>query len=38
MIWGVLGGPWDLVTTHNWAYNPTYRSTKWADRGYPNCK
>ena len=26
MIWGVRGGPWDLVTTHNWAYNPTYRS------------
>ena len=20
----VLGGPWDLGTTHNWDYNPTY--------------
>ena len=20
----LLGGPWDLVTTYNWAYNPTY--------------
>ena len=20
----VLGGSWDLVTTYNWAYNPTY--------------
>ena len=19
----LLGGPWDLVTTYNWAYNPT---------------
>ena len=19
----VLGGPWDLVTTYNWDYNPT---------------
>ena len=23
-ILGGLGGPWDLVTTYNWAYNPTY--------------
>ena len=21
---GVLGGPWDLVSTYNWDYNPTY--------------
>ena len=20
----ILGGPWDLVTTYNWAYEPTY--------------
>ena len=20
----VLGGPWDLVTTYNWAYNPAH--------------
>ena len=20
----ILGGPWDLVNTYNWAYNPTY--------------
>ena len=20
----LLGGSWDLVTTYNWAYNPTY--------------
>ena len=30
----LLGGPWDLVTTYNWAYNPP----KWAYRGYPNYK
>ena len=28
--WGLLGGPWDLVTTYNWAYNPTYNPPKWA--------
>ena len=22
--WGLLGGPWDLVTAYNWSYNPTY--------------
>ena len=22
----VLGGPWDLVTTYNWDYNPTYNA------------
>ena len=22
--YSVLGGPWDLVTTYNWDYNPTY--------------
>ena len=21
---GILGGPWDLVSTYNWDYNPTY--------------
>ena len=20
----LLGGPWDLVTTYNWGYNPTH--------------
>ena len=34
----VLGGPWDLVTTYNWAYNPTYSPPKWAYGGYPNYK
>ena len=24
----LLGGPWDLVTTYNWAYNPTYNPFK----------
>ena len=33
---GLLGGPWDLVTTYNWAYNPDYNHPKWAYRGYPN--
>ena len=31
-------GSWDLVTTYNWAYNPTYNPPKWAYRGYPNYK
>ena len=31
----LLGGSWDLVTTYNWAYNPTYNPPKWAYRGYP---
>ena len=31
----LLEGSWDLVTTYNWAYNPT---TKWPYRGYPNYK
>ena len=22
---GLLGGPWDIVTTSNWDENPTYR-------------
>ena len=34
----LLGDPWDLVTTYNWAYNPTYNPSKWASRGYPNSK
>ena len=21
---GLLGGSWEIVTTYNWAYNPTY--------------
>ena len=25
----LLGGPWDFVTTYNWAYNPTYSPSKW---------
>ena len=32
----ILGGPWDLVTTYNWAYNPTYNPPKWAYRVTPN--
>ena len=24
VILRLLGGPWDLVTTYNWCYNPTY--------------
>ena len=32
----VIGGPWDLVTTCNWAYNPTYNFRKWAYRDYAN--
>ena len=34
----LLGGPWDLVITYSWAYNPTYNPPKWAYRGYPNDK
>ena len=34
----ILGGPWDLVTTYNWAYSPTYNPPKWPYRGYPNYK
>ena len=34
----VLGGPWELVTTYNWASNPTYNPPKWAYRGYPKYK
>ena len=33
----VLGSPWDLVATYNWAYNPHIPS-KWAYGGYPNNK
>ena len=29
-----LGGPWDLVTTYNWAYNPTYNPPKWSCLNY----
>ena len=32
---GLLVGSWDLVTTFNWAHNPTYNAPKWAYRGYP---
>ena len=36
---GLLGGPWDLVTTHNrGAYNLPYNPSTWAYRGYPNYK
>ena len=34
----ILGGPWDLVTTYDWAYNPTYNTPRWAYRGYPRYK
>ena len=34
----ILGGLWDLVTTYNWAYNPTYDPPKWAYGGYPTYK
>ena len=34
----LLGGPCDLVTTYNWAYDPTCTSPKWAYRVYPNYK
>ena len=23
VVRGLLGGPWDLVTTYNWGYKPT---------------
>ena len=33
----LLGGPWEIVTTYNWAYNPTHNPPKWAyGGGYPN--
>ena len=32
----LLGGPWGLVTTYDWAYNLNYNPPKWAYRGYPN--
>ena len=35
MTLALLGGPWDLVSTYNWAYDPTYNPPKWAYRGYP---
>ena len=38
LFWGLLGGPWDLVTTYNWAYNPNYNPSKSVHRGYPNYK
>ena len=34
----LLEGSWDLVTTYNWGYNPTYIPPKWPYRGYPNYK
>ena len=30
----LLGGPWDLVTTYDWAYNRTCNRSKWAYRGH----
>ena len=35
---GLLGGPRDLVTTYNWAHNPTCNPPKWAYRTYPKYK
>ena len=35
---GLLGGPWDLLTTCNWADNPTYSPPQWAYRGFMNYK
>ena len=37
MVW-YQEAPWDLVTTFNWAYSPTYNPPKWAYRGYPDYK
>ena len=39
--WGLLqafllGGLGDLVTTYNWACNPTSNLPNWPSRGYPN--
>ena len=28
----VFGGEWDLATTSNWAYNPTYNPRNWSCR------
>ena len=28
---GLLGGAWDLVTSYNWAYKPTYSPPRWAE-------
>ena len=38
LVFGLLGDSWDLVTTYNWAYNPTYNPHKWPSRGYPTYK
>ena len=35
---GLLEGSRDLVTTYNWAYNPSYNPPKWPSRGYSNYK
>ena len=33
----ILGGPWDLGATHNWAYNPTSSPSNWPYLfNYPN--
>ena len=34
----LLGGPRDLVTTYNWAYNLTYNPPTWAYRSFANFK
>ena len=34
----LLGGPWNLVTTYNWADNHPKNALKWAYGGYPNYK
>ena len=38
ILGSLLRGPWDLVTTYNWAYNPIYNPPKWEYRGCPNYK
>ena len=34
----LLEGSWDLRTTYNWAYNPTYSLPKWPYVGCTSCK
>ena len=35
---GLLGGPWDLVTTYNWDYKPTYNLGNPYEPIYGECK
>ena len=42
-IWGqgktsLLVGSWDLATTYDWAYSPTYSPLNLGYVGYPRCK